>query len=120
VVAHLLQDPTSLELLSSVQHVLVVMETIGQAFGLDVDDNSVIMQCAELYRRWLLTDAKPAAFMLNEQDFYVVRITSALYFSLSLGKYARPSVVRIFLHFCLSSLPNRWAHLFVVRLLGYF
>lgn len=74
VAAHLLQDPSSLDLLSSVQHVLVTMETIGQAFGLDVDDNGIIMQCAELYRRWLLTEAKPAAFGLNEQNFYVVRL----------------------------------------------
>jgi hypothetical protein len=74
-VNHLLQDEKAVDTLSSRQHVTVTLELLGQAFGLDVSDEKIISQVTELYRRWLLTDAKPTPFRNDVEHYIVVRKT---------------------------------------------
>lgn len=72
IASHLVQDETAAVKLSSRQHVIVVMEILGQAFGLDVADEKIIHLVTELYRRWILTDSKPQPIKDDEEFFFIV------------------------------------------------
>lgn len=73
VVQYLLTDELAFTTLTSRQHVTVTLELCGQAFGLDVADEKIISQVTELYRRWLLTDNKPAPMREDVEHYIVVR-----------------------------------------------
>jgi hypothetical protein len=76
-VEHLLNDPESTMRLTSSQHVKVIMETVGQAFGLDVEDAPIISRVTDLYKRWLFEHdlgRRPLPVMTEEEYVYLVRV----------------------------------------------
>lgn len=76
-VEHLLNDPEATMRLTSSQHVKVIMETVGQAFGLDVEDAPIISRVTDLYKRWLFEHdlgRRPLPVMTEEEYVYLVRV----------------------------------------------
>lgn len=63
----------------------MTLELLGQAFGLDVSDEKIISQVTELYRKWLLTDNKPAPLRDDVEFYLVVRITMTFFYRLFLN-----------------------------------
>jgi hypothetical protein len=77
VVEQLLNDPESNAKLNHEMHVRVVMENVGQAFGLDVEDAHIISRVTDLYRKWLFDgDRRPLAVIQQEQDIAIVLFSS--------------------------------------------
>jgi hypothetical protein len=75
IVPHLLADVMfAQESFTTKQHLVVVLEVLGQSFALDVEDAPLIFQVADLYKRWFLLDSRPNPMKENEDFFYVVRL----------------------------------------------
>jgi hypothetical protein len=95
VVEHLLNDPEANAKLTHSMHVHVVMETVGQAFGLDVDDAPIISRATDLYRKWLFDgDRRPLPIVQQEQD---ITIKICKHFSLlfALRPFSKPNQLEI-------------------------
>lgn len=71
IVSHLLKEESGQKDLTSRQHIIVMMEIIGQAFGLDISDEPVIKMCIQIYRNWLLDGPKPP-LIDEDKDFFVI------------------------------------------------
>ena len=71
VVGYLLDPATPTSILSSQAHIKWVMETCGQGFALPIEEEAVIAQCIELYRRWALEPEKRPAIIEDHLQHYI-------------------------------------------------
>lgn len=72
VVSHLLKDEQANKNLTSKQHVTVIMEIVGQSFGLDISDEILIRQAIQLYKNWIKGVSVPVPFTENRNEYLLV------------------------------------------------
>lgn len=79
VADHLLKDSTPTTTLSTIAHVNLVMECVGQGFGLPTSEGNTIKAGIELYRRWLLEKVRPQPVEVDEQRIFRVSFFFVLF-----------------------------------------
>jgi hypothetical protein len=78
IVPHLLADVMfAQESFPTKQHLTVILEVLGQAFALDIEDAPLILQVADLYKRWFLSDSRPTP-MKEDEDFFFLVLSSSV------------------------------------------
>lgn len=71
LVKALLSKSTSSSTVSTSVHVRIILESLGQAFSLPLEDAMIIDSCLELYKRWILEEHARPEPISNDYQFFV-------------------------------------------------